>query len=583
MNASGANLIGDNSTVATVFPAGPLAGTLAAPLDPKLAPLGNYGGSTKTMALLASSPAVNAAIVTANSPAFDQRGVARAGGAQNDLGAVEGTTVPPVTELTQNGDFGAGTANWSLFATNGSGPDPSYIVSNTDGGVFQFYRVAPPPGTSNQAVVFQGTGQPVVAGGPLEATFDLGNSTSAKKRISVLVHDGDFSDLSVCTFYLEPGAALVTYRMRTHTTQAWANATISFYAASAGNEGNGYYRIDNVSVQFTPQTGSSTRTECVDPTAPASGGTTSGNLLTNGDFGAGLASWGTFGQIASQVASGVFQFFKLAGTPSGVVLQGTGAAIADDHRLLTTFQLGNSSGRRQRVTVLVHDGDFSDLAACTFWLPPGMPLSAYTMRSYATKAWTNAMVSVYPATVGTSPTAEWLLLDNVSLTETPEVILGSECYEPGSVPPISAAAGALAPDVVATAMPVASAVTTAATAGSWSGAGFAPTGSPGAVTWTIDGTVTTGALLAILDLRGTVWPVLTFESRYAAGGSQAAVQVSTDGVTWATLGDLPESSDWTSTVVDLSAYADQVVWVRFVFNGSGSSGVLSLRAITIAR
>jgi hypothetical protein len=92
-----------------------------------------------------------------------------------------------------------------------------------------------------------------------------------------------------------------------------------------------------------------------------------------------------------------------------------------------------------------------------------------------------------------------------------------------------------------------------------------------------------GALLAIVDLRGTGRPVLTFESRYVEDGSQAAVQVSTDGVTWAALGDLPESNHWTPMAVDLSAYADQVVWVRFVFNGSGGSGVLSLRAITIAR
>ena len=68
-------------------------------IDPRLAPLGHYGGPTRTMALLASSPAVNAAVVTANSPAFDQRGVARPGGAQNDLGAVEGATVAPLTEI----------------------------------------------------------------------------------------------------------------------------------------------------------------------------------------------------------------------------------------------------------------------------------------------------------------------------------------------------------------------------------------------------------------------------------------------------------------------------------------------------
>jgi VCBS repeat-containing protein len=50
-----------------------------------LAPLGNYGGSTQTT----GSPAIDAAIVTGNSPATDQRGVVRPQGAANDLGATE--------------------------------------------------------------------------------------------------------------------------------------------------------------------------------------------------------------------------------------------------------------------------------------------------------------------------------------------------------------------------------------------------------------------------------------------------------------------------------------------------------------
>ena len=73
--------------------------------------------------------------------------------------------------------------------------------------------------------------------------------------------------------------------------------------------------------------------------------------------------------------------------------------------------------------------------------------------------------------------------------------------------------------------------------------------------------------------------MLTFQSRYTAGASQAAVQVSTDGVNWATLGDVPESSDWTTLTCGIpSVYAGQVVRMRFVFTESGSSGVWSLRA-----
>jgi hypothetical protein len=56
-----------------------LTGTSAAPLDPLLAPLGNYGGPTQTMALLAGSPALNAGDPSQLGVA-DQRGVLRSGG-----------------------------------------------------------------------------------------------------------------------------------------------------------------------------------------------------------------------------------------------------------------------------------------------------------------------------------------------------------------------------------------------------------------------------------------------------------------------------------------------------------------------
>jgi len=96
LTPSGINLVGINSTVATQFPAGPLAGTAAAPIDPRLAPLGNYGGPTPTMPPLVGSPAINAGGATSLS--VDQRGFPRvldgktpggSGTAVADLGAVE--------------------------------------------------------------------------------------------------------------------------------------------------------------------------------------------------------------------------------------------------------------------------------------------------------------------------------------------------------------------------------------------------------------------------------------------------------------------------------------------------------------
>ncbi|HEY6042160.1 MAG TPA: choice-of-anchor Q domain-containing protein, partial [Anaerolineae bacterium] len=57
--------------------------------DPKLAPLGHYGGPTKTMALLKGSPAIDAVLTGCPPPSVDQRGVSRPQGAHCDIGAFE--------------------------------------------------------------------------------------------------------------------------------------------------------------------------------------------------------------------------------------------------------------------------------------------------------------------------------------------------------------------------------------------------------------------------------------------------------------------------------------------------------------
>jgi hypothetical protein len=81
----GPSLIGSNESATTPFPTGPLVGTAAAPLAPRLAPLADYGGLTFTAPPIPGSPAIDAA--TGSPTDFDQRGFARVGTA--DLGAAE--------------------------------------------------------------------------------------------------------------------------------------------------------------------------------------------------------------------------------------------------------------------------------------------------------------------------------------------------------------------------------------------------------------------------------------------------------------------------------------------------------------
>ena len=224
--------------------------------------------------------------------------------------------------FVRNSRFDDGTANWLFFAT----PDPSYIVANVVDGVLEYYRVPPPPGTANQAVAFQET---TVAVAPSDATllaqFDLGNSSSVRKRISVLVLDSNFSDLSVCTFFPGPECANAhvpdedALRLRRGPMRP-SISTLRRPAAMAAPISWTTSRCRQRPLQ------SATRTDCVDPTAPVPpGGPDEPNLLVNGNFDTGTqAPWIAFGTITSAGSGGVFEFVRPNATPpAGVVLQPT--------------------------------------------------------------------------------------------------------------------------------------------------------------------------------------------------------------------------------------------------------------------
>jgi hypothetical protein len=112
------NLIGDGSG-ALVTGSGNLLG-----VDPKLAPLGNYGGPTQTMALLPGSPAIDAGsnALVPTGVSTDQRGYQRISGAAVDVGAFEVTVADRsvVTASAASVPFG-GTATITLQAEDNLG------------------------------------------------------------------------------------------------------------------------------------------------------------------------------------------------------------------------------------------------------------------------------------------------------------------------------------------------------------------------------------------------------------------------------------------------------------------------------
>lgn len=168
----------------------------------------------------------------------------------------------------------------------------------------------------------------------------------------------------------------------------------------------------------------------------------SGNYITNGTFSAVTGNlpdgWAVFGAPSSsaiqyRTVSGVFEFFRQVGSSQAVVFQNTGVALPRFARLEVRIDIGNSSSLRKRITILVHDGDFSDLQVCTFWIAPSSPLQTRVMRTYTTEAWTSAHLSIYASS---DDGVGYARIDNVVMRQRPSMpLVGTECYEPGATLP----------------------------------------------------------------------------------------------------------------------------------------------------
>ena len=81
----------------------------------------------------------------------------------------------------------------------------------------------------------------------------------------------------------------------------------------------------------------------------------------------------------------------------------------------------------------------------------------------------------------------------------------------------------------------------------------------------IEGSVATLSLTYQLDLRTRAHPMLRFDSWLVSSQSIAMVEISVDGLTWQSISSVPSSANWQPILVDLSAYQQQVVWLRWIW------------------
>lgn len=146
------------------------------------------------------------------------------------------------TNLLNNSDFsltvpppsGNPSGNWWTFGQ---------LSWTQSGGVFNLNRLAGAPA----GLVAQNSGDAVGANTLFEAKFQIGNTSSTRGQMTVIVHDSDFTDMNVCTFWLPGNTALRPYSMFLYAREAWTDATISFYPRTIF--GSGSFQIDNVTLR----------------------------------------------------------------------------------------------------------------------------------------------------------------------------------------------------------------------------------------------------------------------------------------------------------------------------------------------
>lgn len=129
LSAVGNCVIGNNNTAQATFPAGTFVGTAASPLDPKLSPLGDFGGRVPTMHPLVGSPAIENGS-TINPGGTDARGFPRFvdsdanGTSAFDLGAVEAG----IPIIVNNAGDSAGNSLRNAFIIISATTEPGYRV-----------------------------------------------------------------------------------------------------------------------------------------------------------------------------------------------------------------------------------------------------------------------------------------------------------------------------------------------------------------------------------------------------------------------------------------------------------------------
>ncbi|MBS1792203.1 MAG: VCBS repeat-containing protein [Acidobacteria bacterium] len=305
LTSLGYNLIG-NTSGANIT--GLLGGNILNQ-NPRLLPLGNYGGTTPTHVLLPDSPAINNGTDT-GAPSTDQRGRARVG--QVDIGAFEAQFNLVVTNTA---DSGAGSLRAAIAAANSSPTDETitFSIPSTDPGCV--VTVCTIRLTSGELVINSSS----TAGSlMIIKSFDAANIIISGNNASRVFSVSSGANLTL-------GGVTVTGGNSVGTTQSFngggiynggavnlSNSTVS--GNSAGNNGGGIYNAGTLTLTNS---------------------TVSGNSAPN-DVGGGIYNAGTStltnstvsGNSAAFLGGGIFNFSSTQVNARNTMIAGNAAGNA---------------------------------------------------------------------------------------------------------------------------------------------------------------------------------------------------------------------------------------------------------------
>lgn len=143
----------------------------------------------------------------------------------------------PNVNMIENGTFNNGAAAWRAVK------DIAWQVTN--GMLLAYHKTG---GTS--AAWYQYSEHVLPAGAPYQLTLELGNSSSVSKRVDLVLHDPDWTDVQTCSFTLPARLPLTSFVMRGKTARAWPAVVPALYIWPA--DGQAAVQVDNIDMRYLP-------------------------------------------------------------------------------------------------------------------------------------------------------------------------------------------------------------------------------------------------------------------------------------------------------------------------------------------